>query len=225
MKLLNEIQQKLKAPKNQVNKFGGYNYRSCEDILEAVKPLLGNGTLILEDEMIQIGERFYVKATARLFEAGKETAHASAYARESLEKKGMDTAQITGAASSYARKYALNGLFLIDDTKDADGQDNTEKRETMKPYRVEKKYENPEMDETNDATPLSEEQHTQDEVEDMLKDGIKSCLTAMGKKTSKSIVKELTGMDMVPKNYDAVYKKLKVMQEATDPLRDLGKDV
>lgn len=119
MNILNKIQQELKAPKNQRNTFGNYNYRSCEDILEAVKPLLGEATLIIEDEIVMLGDRYYVKATAKLSD-GKETYSASAFARESLDKKGMDSAQITGATSSYARKYALNGLFLIDDTKDAD---------------------------------------------------------------------------------------------------------
>ena len=124
MEILNKIQRELKAPKNQMNNFGNYKYRSCEDILEAVKPLLGEATLTLSDEMVMLGDRFYVKATATLNEKGtfgvSSGASCSAFARESLEKKGMDTAQITGAASSYARKYALNGLFCIDDTKDAD---------------------------------------------------------------------------------------------------------
>lgn len=113
------IQQELKAPKGQVNKFGGYKYRSCEDILEAVKPLLGDNVLIINDEIVQIGDRYYVKATAR-FIGGSSCIEASAFAREPLNKKGSDESQITGAASSYARKYALNGLFCIDDTKDAD---------------------------------------------------------------------------------------------------------
>ena len=116
---LNKIQRQLKAPKNQKNSFGNYNYRSCEDILEAVKPLLGDGIVLLSDEIALVGDRYYVKATAT-FSLGSESASVSAYARESLDKKGMDSAQITGAASSYARKYALNGLFCIDDTKDAD---------------------------------------------------------------------------------------------------------
>ena len=123
MKKLNEIQQKLKAPKNQYNSFGKYKYRNQEDILEAVKPLLGESTIIIEDEIVNIGERYYVKATATLRE-GDESVTATAYAREAEIKKGMDESQITGATSSYARKYALNGLFLIDDTKDADNSDN-----------------------------------------------------------------------------------------------------
>ena len=119
MKILNKIQKELKAPKGQRNTFGNYNYRSCEDILEAVKPLLGKATLTLNDEIVLIGDRYYIKATATITD-GQASVLVSAYARESLEKKGMDMAQITGAASSYARKYALNGLFCIDDTKDAD---------------------------------------------------------------------------------------------------------
>jgi len=113
------IQQELKAPKGQYNKFANFNYRSCEDILEAVKPLLKNCFLIIQDEIVLIGERYYVKATVSLSN-GSESIVASAFARESQDKKGMDDAQITGATSSYARKYALNGLFAIDDTKDAD---------------------------------------------------------------------------------------------------------
>ena len=124
-KLLN-IQCELKAPKNQRNNFGGYNYRSCEDILEAVKPLLkaNNCALTISDELVYIGERYYIKATATLRDAeathGETFVSNTAYAREPAEKKGADLSQITGACSSYARKYALNGLFCIDDVKDAD---------------------------------------------------------------------------------------------------------
>ena len=116
-----KIQQNLKAPKNQHNSFGNYNYRSCEDIFEAVKPLLEeeNLTLRLNDELVQVGERYYIKATAILSD-GTETIENTSYAREEETKKGMDGSQITGASSSYARKYALNGLFLIDDVKDSD---------------------------------------------------------------------------------------------------------
>jgi len=123
MEILNNIQKKLKAPKGQHNNFGNYDYRSCEDILEAVKPLLGEAILTLTDDVVMIGDRFYVKAFATI-KYKEESITVSSLARESLEKKGMDAAQITGAASSYARKYALNGLFLIDDTKDADTKDN-----------------------------------------------------------------------------------------------------
>ena len=119
MKKLTEIQQGLKAPKNQYNDFGKYNYRSCEDILEAVKPLLNGCLLTITDAVIEVGGRIYVAATVTI-ETESRNISVTAYARESETKKGMDAAQITGSASSYARKYALNGLFLIDDTKDAD---------------------------------------------------------------------------------------------------------
>lgn len=123
MTKLQAIQQKLKAPKGQYNSFGKYYYRSCEDIMTAVKPLCDEygAVLVVSDEIVLIGDRFYVKATATLHSTDTvESASVSAYARETDTKAGMDSAQITGAASSYARKYALNGLFCIDDTKDAD---------------------------------------------------------------------------------------------------------
>lgn len=137
------IQASLKAPKNQRNNFGGYNYRSCEDILEAVKPLLYDTqtTLTISDEMVQVGERVYVKATATLrdAESGEVIEQTTAYARESETKKGMDEAQITWASSSYARKYALNGLFCIDDVKDADATNTHGKEEKVE--KAEKKSE------------------------------------------------------------------------------------
>lgn len=122
IKLMN-IQQELKAPKGQYNPFGKYAYRSCEDILEAVKPLLKKEKVVLtiSDELQYIGNRYYIKATATLIDTESEaTISNSAYAREEETKKGMDGSQITGASSSYARKYALNGLFGIDDNKDSD---------------------------------------------------------------------------------------------------------
>ena len=123
-------QAELKAPKNQYNSFGKYSYRSCEDILEAAKPVCAKYGLLLtvSDEVAHEGDRYYIKATAALYDAqggSDEVMSATAYAREPEAKKGMDDSQITGTASSYARKYALNGLFCIDDTKDADTQDNT----------------------------------------------------------------------------------------------------
>ena len=122
MKELINIQSFLKAPKDKRNTFGGYNYRSCESILEAVKPLLKAEacTLTINDDIVQVGERYYIKATATLRNSSGESVSATALAREEETKKGMDAAQVTGAASSYARKYALNGLFAIDDTKDPD---------------------------------------------------------------------------------------------------------
>lgn len=124
-KLMN-IQEKLNVPKNQLNKFGGYNFRSCEDILEAVKPLLKENKLVLQisDEIVPLGDRYYVRALATLIDTEDKDGNAMirnvGYAREEENKKGMDASQVTGATSSYARKYALNGLFCIDDTKDAD---------------------------------------------------------------------------------------------------------
>lgn len=128
MKELTAIQSELNAPKNQYNAFGKYAYRSCEDILAAVKPLLAKNdcTLVLGDEILLVGERYYVKATAILTNKAGVSAAACAFAREDETKKGMDGAQITGAASSYARKYALNGLFCIDDTKDPDATNKGE---------------------------------------------------------------------------------------------------
>lgn len=127
------IQASLKAPKNQRNAFGNYNYRSCEDILEAVKPLLYDTqtTLTISDEMVEVGGRIYVKATATLkdCETWEIIEQNTAYARESESKKWMDDSQITWATSSYARKYALNGLFCIDDVKDADATNTHWKEE------------------------------------------------------------------------------------------------
>ncbi|MBR4533922.1 MAG: ERF family protein [Bacteroidaceae bacterium] len=122
MKELITIQSTLNAPKGQYNSFGKYNYRSCEDILKAVKPLLTqNGcTLTISDDVVLVGNRIYIKATATLTNGSGEKEVTTAYAREEETKKGMDGSQVTGAASSYARKYALNGLFAIDDNKDAD---------------------------------------------------------------------------------------------------------
>lgn len=123
--ILQQIQSELKAPKSQRNNFGGYNYRSCEDILEALKPVLAkyNAAVLLSDEIVQMGTRWYIKATATL-KTETESISVTAFAREAENQKGMAESQITGSASSYARKYALNGLFGIDDTKDADTMDN-----------------------------------------------------------------------------------------------------
>lgn len=133
-KLLN-VQSALKAPKNQRNAFGNYNYRSCEDILEAVKPLLAQQGLVLTitDSIEMVGTRVYVKATATVTD-GEKSISTEAFAREADGRKGMDESQVTGSASSYARKYALNGLFCIDDTKDAD---------TMKPEEAPKQAQKP----------------------------------------------------------------------------------
>ena len=141
-KLLN-IQAELKAPKNQYNSFGKYNYRSCEDILEGLKPLLikYKATLLIDDEVVQIGDRYYVKATATLIDVegegnlikGREYISSTAYAREDEKKTGMDLSQLTGSTSSYARKYALNGLFAIDDTKDSDATNKHDTEQVSRP--------------------------------------------------------------------------------------------
>ena len=131
MDKLSSIQKVLRVPKNQLNKFGNYKYRSCEDILEGVKPHLDGARIHLSDELVMIGSRYYIKATA-MFIDGDVCISTTAYAREEESKKGMDSAQITGTASSYARKYALNGLLLIDDQKDAD-TDEHQKETTTKP--------------------------------------------------------------------------------------------
>ena len=143
---LNKIQTELKAPKGQYNSFGKYKYRSCEDILEAIKPFLTETKTVLtiNDEIVFIGNRFYVKATAVLADCENENSfiHNTAFAREDDSKKGMDGSQITGASSSYARKYALNGLFAIDDTKDADTDENAKQQgnstHTQEPERITK---------------------------------------------------------------------------------------
>jgi len=123
--LLSSIQRKLKAPKSQFNSFGNYHYRNCEDIIEAVKPLLPDGAaVVINDSIEMIGSRYYIKSTAHLHYMGFGIP-SYGWAREPESRKGMDESQITGATSSYARKYALNGLFLIDDTKDADSKDNS----------------------------------------------------------------------------------------------------
>lgn len=128
LRKLIEVQNKLKAPKGQYNSFGKYKYRSCEDILESVKPLLvENGLLLtIRDEVLMVGERYYIKATATITD-GTDSIDAVAFAREEESKKGMDGSQVTGASSSYARKYALNGLFCIDDNKDSDTTNHVEK--------------------------------------------------------------------------------------------------
>ena len=126
------VQSALKAPKGQYNSFGKYKYRSCEDILEAVKPLLKtNGlALVVKDEIIEIAGRVYVKATAQVLDENGAEISTTAFAREPNEKKGMDDSQVTGSSSSYARKYALNGLFAIDDNKDADTDEEQKQKES-----------------------------------------------------------------------------------------------
>lgn len=177
---LSKVQSELKAPKDQQNKFGGYNYRSCEDILEAVKPLLVENDLVLmlSDELVQVGERYYIKATASLniVEDNGTWHDVTAYAREEETKKGMDGSQITGAASSYARKYALNGLFLIDDTEDADATNDNGKAGmgATKPYTPKPRLTAPEP-----STDAPDERHLDQDLVRKLKTGLLACrLTA-----------------------------------------------
>lgn len=143
-KVLSDIQKKLVAPKGQFNSFGKYHYRSCEDILEALKRVLPEGTIItINDDIVMVGDRYYVKATVTISK-GTESISSSAFARETLDKKGMDDSQLTGSTSSYARKYALNGLFLIDDSKDADHTNEHDKGDQRKaPAKQEPKKEAP----------------------------------------------------------------------------------
>jgi hypothetical protein len=194
-----KIQEELKAPKNQRNNFGNYNYRSAEDIIEAVKPIAHRYGyyLIISDEIVEVGGRIYVKATARLQpnEAGNIYS-ATGWAREEETKKGMDGAQITGAASSYARKYALNGLLAIDDTKDADAT-NTHDKETVPAVKF---YANgKELFGQNVATPTEEKPWLAKTHPDFekIKEAIKSGQRTMAQlrdkyKVSKAVEAELT---------------------------------
>ena len=188
-KVLSELQRKVKVPKNQRNNFGNYNYRSCEDILEAVKPHLPEGVVIvITDKIVKLGERYYVKAKATISD-GKEEIHTVAYARESQEKRGMDLAQITGATSSYARKYALNGLLMIDDVRDADTQDNTEKA-VAKPKDARK-----------------------DKIKELLLDLGHEPKTI---KEAQDIVLQLTEAEFKPENFDDIISKLSILVDEKD---------
>jgi hypothetical protein len=144
------IQLKLKSPKSQRNSFGNYNYRNQEDILEAVKPLLSNLVLSVSDEIVEVGGRVYVKATSTITD-GENAISNTAFAREPEAQKGMNEAQITGSASSYARKYSLNGLFLIDDTKDADSMDNSGKEHKESPVKQKEKVVEQKATQKNEA--------------------------------------------------------------------------
>lgn len=162
---LMHIQEELKAPKNLHNNFGGYNYRNAESILEALKPLLVKygATVTITDMIVQVGDRIYVNSTATIYDAdGDAKLSVEAYAREAETKKGMDDAQVTGATSSYARKYALNGLFLLDDTEDVDSEayQAQAKPEPQKaqPKKAPAKKAEPKKEELKDVPPLTEEE-------------------------------------------------------------------
>jgi hypothetical protein len=208
---LHEIQQKLKAPKSQYNSFGKYYYRNAEDILEAVKPLLGDSILTLSDEVVQVGNRNYVKATARFVPTdvkfGKEdraAIEATGYACEAEDRKGMDASQITGAASSYARKYALNGLFLIDDTKDADSD---APKEEVKINAPQKRYTAPQRKPFAKPVkdPNAEEMARKDRIMALLKKLGMPCKT---KKECEDSVFTATGFMLVPENYEQIGEAL-----------------
>ncbi len=194
---LNQIQCNLKAPKGQTNDFGHYKYRSCEDILEAVKPHLKEQKVILTltDEMCNIADRFYVRAVAILRDCeSKDEITTIAYAREAESKKGMDESQITGASSSYARKYALNGLFLIDDTKDADTQDNT-KEDKPKPK-------------------TNSEEFSEGLKKDLLLDITTRCKELkpdITKEELSSFIEEKTGEKFIKANFNKIIEKLDIL--------------
>lgn len=164
MSILTEIQNRMKAPKDQKNEFGGFKYRSCEDILKEVKPLLQEFgcSMTITDEVVLIGERYYIKATATITGDGTIINTASAYAREPEMKKGMDASQISGMASSYARKYALGGLLLLDDSKlefipDADSQNKGVPEYGVEPEEEPKGKTTQKKTKSKDTTPKQED--------------------------------------------------------------------
>ena len=198
------IQNELKAPKGQFNSFGRYKYRSCEDILEAVKPLLHkySCSLNISDEVVMVGDRFYIKATATLRkDTGEVVSSSVAYAREDEAKKGMDGAQVTGAASSYARKYALNGLFCIDDTKDADTDEYTK---NTKPEE-----EPAEKDKKCNLYIQLEKKVSESKIEI---DALMKYLKANDKRLPKDVTYESLPekyLEALIKNFDSISKKIK----------------
>ena len=198
------IQNELKAPKGQFNSFGRYKYRSCEDILEAVKPLLHkySCSLNISDEAVMVGDRFYIKATATLRkDTGEVISSSVACAREDEAKKGMDGAQVTGAASSYARKYALNGLFCIDDTKDADTDEYTK---NTKPEK-----EPAEKDKNCNLYIQLEKKLTESKIEI---DALMKYLKANDKRLPKVVTYESLPekyLEALIKNFDSISNKIK----------------
>lgn len=209
-KALLNIQSKLVAPKGQWNKFGGYAYRSAEDILNAVKPLLteNEATLVLTDEPVLIGDWHYIKAVATFKAKDEEPQVITAYARESESKKGMDASQITGTASSYARKYALNGLFLIDDNKDPDTNsyhDQTNNRKANKPQDKRQHPKARQQTSDQDKTTIANmNKLTKGKVEKMAnKLGVKQ--SAIQEAVKKAATESLEGKAATPKAKAAAY--------------------
>lgn len=189
-KKLVKIQSELNCPKNQRNNFGNYNYRSCEDIVEAVKPLLHAEGLVLlmYDDIVNVGNHNYIKATATISD-GKDNIHCSAMAREAESRKGMDDSQLTGATSSYARKYALNGLFAIDDTKDADSMKPKDKEEQVNDSKT-AKTENKEV--TVDSIKAQLKKcNTYPEVEALMKANVKF-VKSLFKKEQNELISAFT---------------------------------
>ena len=206
---LQAIQTELKAPKGQYNKFGNYKYRSCEDILEAVKPILAKygATIIITDDIEVRGDRYYVRATAVLRVGEKVIGTTQAFAREPEDKKGMDTSQITGTASSYARKYALNGLLLIDDTKD---EDSNELREEKAAKAASQKKTNIKTEEEMKAT------ETQT-IDALALTAVKARLAETSKQLGKTLDEEalckMVGCESLDK---MTYPQLRVLNENID---------
>ena len=181
---LAKVQAELKAPKGQFNSFGKYHYRSQEDILEAVKPILSRQgmTINLTDDIVLVGERYYVKSTA-IVSDGTDTISVTAFAREPSEKKGMDESQITGTASSYARKYALNGLFAIDDTKDSDTEEQPKQAIEKREATPAPKQQTNKLDEAliKEASSLKIDlnkvaTYLKKDVQELTNDDLKSCI-------------------------------------------------
>lgn len=206
---LSDIQTQIKAPKNLYNSFGKYSYRNAEGICEAVKPYLINHkcALVLSDSIEQIGDRYYIAATARIidYETNEETS-VKAYAREALDKKGMDDSQISGTASSYARKYALNGLFLLDDTKDADTDEYHEQtnRDTSKKASAPARKQN--SDQKADETPKKPEK-TAKSFEDVIRSELK---------------RTGVGMNGILRKYNVAGLSALTEEQAQDCIRKLG---
>lgn len=214
------IQSELKAPKGQYNDYGKYKYRSCEDIFEALKPLLKEHKLVLQtnDELVNLGERYYIKATATLIDEDGTSVSNTGYAREEETKKGMDGSQITGACSSYARKYALNGLFLIDDTKDSDSTSEGEELTEEDILKMAKEYK------------FGGTKHPNQTIEEVYKMGDKNflqwCLDSGKDENVKKYITLLT--DLKPKDIPATegeqLLKLQLMGELKELVDKLGKN-
>lgn len=205
---LQAIQTELKAPKGQYNKFGNYKYRSCEDILEAVKPILAKygATIIITDDIEVRGDRYYVRATAVLRVGEKVIGTTQAFAREPEEKRGMDSSQITGTASSYARKYALNGLLLIDDTKDEDSNELREEKAAKAATSQKKIKTEEEMKATETQT-----------IDSLALTAVKARLAETSKQLGKTLDEEalckMVGCESLDK---MTYPQLRVLNENID---------